>query len=245
VPTWNIYMGEGRETFLIDYTNPSSNQSQSMMVDASILDVDFNKKTYLIHFILKPNGSLVNSQGQLTYDTVLSISPSQQKYIYHAGETFISLQVQLHYDDGNPIDYPFDRYTGLNLKIITARSTTTLGFSIFMCLLMWALSLVMAIFGYQVLFHRRSVDVHACMLGITMLFALPALRSAQPGIPDVGCISDVLGFYWNMAIIALVSITMLACWIARWGPDEEKQPTHITTTDSKMTSVQHIERFDP
>lgn len=191
---------------------------------------------------------------------VFSISPSQRKHTYHVGDDFMSFQVLFHYDDGNLIDYPFDRYTGsfqmeanvivpagidsngtspssfsaesykaanlsqpinlscrleasltsfsfeptlnahkrtLNMQIRTARSTTTLGFSIFICLLMWALSLVMAMFGYQVLFHHRRVHVHDCMLGITMLFALPALRSAQPGIPDdFGCISDVLSFYW-------------------------------------------------
>lgn len=97
----------------------------------------------------------------------------------------------------------------LGLQIMTGRSTTTLGFSIFMCLLMWALSLVLAIYGYQVLFHRRPVHAHTCMLGITMLFALPALRSAQPGIPDVGCIADVLGFYWYVFFFFFFLLSIL------------------------------------
>jgi hypothetical protein len=84
----------------------------------------------------------------------------------------------------------------MSLKILTGRSTTTQGFSIFICILMWLLSLIMGMFGYQVVFRKRRADAHACMIGITTLFALPAVRSAQPGIPEVGCVSDILGFYW-------------------------------------------------
>lgn len=84
----------------------------------------------------------------------------------------------------------------ISLKILTGRSTTTQGFSIFICILMWLLSLVMGLFGFQVVFRKRRADAHACMIGITTLFALPAVRSAQPGIPDVGCVSDILGYYW-------------------------------------------------
>ncbi|CAO3622021.1 unnamed protein product [Mucor hiemalis] len=84
----------------------------------------------------------------------------------------------------------------ISLKILTGRSTATQGFSIFICILMWLLSLVMGMFGYQVVFKKRRADAHACMIGITTLFALPAVRSAQPGIPEMGCVSDILGFYW-------------------------------------------------
>ncbi|KAI8880927.1 hypothetical protein K501DRAFT_296163 [Backusella circina FSU 941] len=102
------------------------------------------------------------------------------------------------------------------LKIITGRSTTTMGFSVFTCILMWLLSILMGLFAYQVVFRKRRADAHACMIGITTLFALPAVRSAQPGIPQVGCVSDILGFYWNMAIIACSSIGIIMCWIIRW-----------------------------
>jgi ABC-type dipeptide/oligopeptide/nickel transport system permease component len=62
------------------------------------------------------------------------------------------------------------------LKIITGRSTTTMGFSIFTCILMWLLSILMGLFAYQVVFRKRRADAHACMIGITTLFALPAVR---------------------------------------------------------------------
>ncbi|KAF9370590.1 hypothetical protein CPB97_002633, partial [Podila verticillata] len=46
--------------------------------------------------------------------------------------------------------------------------------------------------------------------------ALPALRETQPGIPAIGCAADVLGFYWNMAIIAISSIMILMSSALRW-----------------------------
>ncbi|KAG0168513.1 hypothetical protein DFQ30_004647 [Apophysomyces sp. BC1015] len=104
----------------------------------------------------------------------------------------------------------------IGIKIVTRRSTTTWIFSIFVCLLMWALTLIMGLYGYQVGMKRRKVDAHACMIGLTMLFALPALRSTQPGVPQVGCTSDILGFYWNMAIIALATLGIILCWVVRW-----------------------------
>lgn len=64
----------------------------------------------------------------------------------------------------------------ISLKILTGRSTATQGYSIFICILMWLLSLVMGMFGYQVVFKKRRADAHACMIGITTLFALPAVR---------------------------------------------------------------------
>lgn len=53
-----------REMIMIDYKNPN-NQNYSLLVNASILDVDFAKKTYLLYFVLEPNAALINSQGQL------------------------------------------------------------------------------------------------------------------------------------------------------------------------------------
>jgi hypothetical protein len=56
---------------------------------------------------------------------------------------------------------------------------------------------------------------------IGLLFALPAMRNTQPEVPPIGVAVDVLGFFWNMSITALVgcsgvlmSATAVAatCW---------------------------------
>ncbi|KAG0003946.1 hypothetical protein BGZ79_010723 [Entomortierella chlamydospora] len=58
---------------------------------------------------------------------------------------------------------------------------------------MWALSFAIGIIAIQVIRKYRVTDERALTLGITTLFALPALREAQPGIPAIGCAADVLG----------------------------------------------------
>ncbi|ORX61315.1 hypothetical protein DM01DRAFT_1316000 [Hesseltinella vesiculosa] len=292
----------GRHNKLVwkKYTSVNENQiaeRQEALYDLKLMKPYFFSpvrsyhKKYLIHFVFEPSANMVNAHGQLLYNTTIGFS-SLKKFPYSAGDTMMPLQVEFNYDNGDPIDYPFDRYTGyfeidafanvwtnviiplsfrleasmtsfsftptftafeqhLGLQILTGRSNTTLGFSLFMCLLMWALSLVLAVFGYQVMFRHRPVHAHGCMIGVTMLFALPTLRSAQPGVPEnTGCIADVLGYYWNMAIIALETIAILGCWVARWSPNNEKakgthepSKTDSQTTLHKFGHLEHIEHF--
>jgi hypothetical protein len=42
-----------------------------------------------------------------------------------------------------------------------------------------------------------------------MLFALPAVRDTLPGTPTIGCTSDLVGFFWNMGLIATSAILLL------------------------------------
>ncbi|KAG0300132.1 hypothetical protein BGZ97_003376 [Linnemannia gamsii] len=104
----------------------------------------------------------------------------------------------------------------ISIEIFTRRSPTTIGFSLFIVLIMWMLSIAIGIIAIQVIRKYRVTDEHVLTLGITTLFALPALRETQPGIPSIGCAADVLGFYWNMAIIAISSIMILMASALRW-----------------------------
>ncbi|KAG0315513.1 hypothetical protein BGZ99_007417 [Dissophora globulifera] len=132
----------------------------------------------------------------------------------------------------------------ISIEIFTRRSPTTIGFSLFIVMIMWALSIAIGIIAIQVIRKYRVTDEHVLTLGITTLFALPALRETQPGIPAIGCAADVLGFYWyagegfefsilhvekpdtktlasapflrNMAIIAISSIMILMASALRW-----------------------------
>ncbi|KAF9928560.1 hypothetical protein FBU30_002298 [Linnemannia zychae] len=116
---------------------------------------------------------------------------------------------------------PQVRFEGDNLykiaiEIFTRCSPTTIGFSLFIISIMWLLSIVIGIIAIQVIRKYRVTDEHVLTLGIATLFALPALRETQPGIPSIGCAADVLGFYWNMAIIAISSIMILMASALRW-----------------------------
>ncbi|KAG0232430.1 hypothetical protein BGX31_005159 [Mortierella sp. GBA43] len=117
-----------------------------------------------------------------------------------------------------------DELYKISIEIYTRRSPTTIGFSLFIVLIMWLLSIAIGIIAIQVIQKHRISDEHVLTLGITTLFALPALRETQPGIPAIGCAADVLGFYWNMAIIAISSIMILMASALRWKePSIEKE----------------------
>ncbi|KAG2177174.1 hypothetical protein INT43_007831 [Umbelopsis isabellina] len=287
IPTWQIYTEESRQGTLVSYQEPND-RGESLYIQASLMDVDFTAKTYKIHFLLEPNGTLAGDNGVVSQNLTLSLY--SMKYIHFpAGESMEPVEIVFDYDFGNDVDYPFDQYSGyfeimaamtgnisatvpisfkleasvttysfnpsfrqfnyetdkIGLKIVAGRSTTTLGFSIFICILMWALSLVIALISYQVVLRGRRVDAHSTMLGITMLFALPALRSAQPGIPPVGCAADILGFYWNMAIIACSAVAITMCWAVRWRPEANDKMSIMSVEEARFDDTHYDDtRYD-
>ena len=46
-----------------------------------------------------------------------------------------------------------------------------------------------------------------------MLFALPNVRNTQPGNPPYGCTSDVVGFFWNILLVAVSGVSLLAVFV--------------------------------
>lgn len=64
---------------------------------------------------------------------------------------------------------PSDTYK-ISLQILTRRSPTTIGFSLFIVLIMWALSIAIGIIAIQVIRNHRISDEHILTLGITTLF---------------------------------------------------------------------------
>lgn len=82
----------------------------------------------------------------------------------------------------------------MNLKIKVIRSATTIFFSIFIILVMWALSLTLLILAVTLWMRKRKVEPPTMSVAAALLFALPSIRSTQPGIPSIGCTADAMGF---------------------------------------------------
>ncbi|KAG0244775.1 hypothetical protein BGW41_006333 [Actinomortierella wolfii] len=64
---------------------------------------------------------------------------------------------------------PTDTYK-IAMQITTNRSPTTIGFSVFIVVIMWALSISIGIITIQVVRKHRESDEHILTLGITTLF---------------------------------------------------------------------------
>ncbi|KAJ1499894.1 hypothetical protein HMI54_009334 [Coelomomyces lativittatus] len=120
------------------------------------------------------------------------------------------------------------------------RSGTTIGFSIFIMVLSWGLSLIMSFLTLQIVLKNRLVE--PAMLGppCTLLFALPTLRNAQPGIPEIGTTFDVVSYFWNIALVAMSSVFIILTFILRWQalppPPPTPPETLLTSTPPSPTS---------
>ncbi|KAG0038235.1 hypothetical protein BGZ82_000746 [Podila clonocystis] len=157
-----------------------------------------------------------------SYFEILANKDREQLHRIPVSLTFLGMLQTVEFVPVVHLD-PLDTYK-ISLEIFTRRSPTTIGFSLFIVMIMWALSIAIGLIAIQVIRKHRMTDEHILTLGIATLFALPALRETQPGIPAIGCAADVLGFYWNMAIIAISSIMILMASALRWKePSIEKE----------------------
>jgi hypothetical protein len=94
-----------------------------------------------------------------------------------------------------------------------SRTAATKFFSIFIVILMWALSASQLVLCIDHLFLRpREPLAPTVGFSIGLLFALPAVRNTQPEVPPIGVTVDVLGFFWNMSITALSACMFMAAF---------------------------------
>ncbi|RKP10851.1 hypothetical protein THASP1DRAFT_27390 [Thamnocephalis sphaerospora] len=131
----------------------------------------------------------------------------------------------------------YDAFTECTLYVRTRRTTTTIIFSLFVCLLMWLLTLSLSGLCTQMLMQGREVQPANMALGITLLFALPGLRNAQPGIPTVGVASDMLAYVWNILLITVYTVVIIAIYIIRW--DQPAKEDDMAEQENVVTQTQY------
>ncbi|KAJ6512340.1 hypothetical protein DFH09DRAFT_1374193 [Mycena vulgaris] len=116
---------------------------------------------------------------------------------------------------------PFDG-SGVLVHVVITRSPITQAFSLIVILVMWCLSSGIFIAAMSVYFRERKAELPLIALSTALLFALPNVRNSQPGIPAVaGTISDMVGFFWNLLLVATSAISLLANFIVKNGRGRE------------------------
>ncbi|KAI8898425.1 hypothetical protein BC833DRAFT_437059 [Globomyces pollinis-pini] len=101
-------------------------------------------------------------------------------------------------------------------SLIFRRSTNSKIFSVAIILIMWALSITALTLSVTLWFRDRKVEPPTIGFIGSLLFALPQLRNNLPGTPLVGCIADTLGFFFNMALIALSMLILMWNYINKY-----------------------------
>ena len=108
-----------------------------------------------------------------------------------------------------------DKDGGHFVQMTVSRAPATRFFSIFLIVMMWALTIgVLGLLVRVVLLGRYIQFPMFAFLG-ALLFAFPAVRNAQPNAPPIGVRSDYLSFFWCETLVALTLITLLGVWILR------------------------------
>ncbi|KAG2429514.1 hypothetical protein HXX76_010749 [Chlamydomonas incerta] len=138
------------------------------------------------------------------------------------------LTAELNFDVPNAYAYSFQETEsaangslllafGGSLVSYTVHVNRTLGVKIFVVLVfgaMWGLALFALVHALDAVVLRphatAAVGYDAPAYAAAMLFALPTVRQMLPGVPDMGAMVDICGFYWNMAILALVCCMFVA-----------------------------------
>ncbi|KAJ6550052.1 hypothetical protein B0H19DRAFT_1160295 [Mycena capillaripes] len=108
--------------------------------------------------------------------------------------------------------------SGVNIHIRVSRSPITKAFSVIIILVMWGLSGGIFIAAMSVWFREKKVEPPLIAISTALLFALPNVRNSQPGIPSVpGTTSDMVGFFWNLLLVAASAISLIVNYIIKNG----------------------------
>jgi hypothetical protein len=100
-------------------------------------------------------------------------------------------------------------------------------------------------------FRPREPSAPAIGFAIALLFALPAMRNTQPEVPPIGVAVDVLGFFWNMSIPALVSGEHTGMPARRQAPQRRAAPLDLlgcpstTSGPHRMHPPSHRRKVQP
>ncbi|KAJ7747717.1 hypothetical protein B0H16DRAFT_915395 [Mycena metata] len=88
-------------------------------------------------------------------------------------------------------------------------------FAVLMFIATWLVTLgVLIATAVVVVKNRQNERFDIVAASTALLFALPSLRSATPGIPDTPTVSDAVGYFWQIALLALSTFVLLchAIW---------------------------------
>jgi hypothetical protein len=101
---------------------------------------------------------------------------------------------------------------------------------------MWALSLLTFFLSLTPWIRHYKIEPPTLAIANTLLFALPALRDSQPGIPLIGCTADVVSFFWCEMLTALSSCLMLLNYVyfTHRPPVSKKEKAEVERMEAEV-----------
>ncbi|KAI9098338.1 hypothetical protein DFS34DRAFT_649922 [Phlyctochytrium arcticum] len=112
------------------------------------------------------------------------------------------------------------------------RALTTKVFVVILTVFMWILSLSVMAVALSVWFRGRKVEPPTIAVAVSMLFALPSIRNSQPLAPPIGSTVDVVGFFWNLVIVAVAASSLLINYITHTKAEFPQSKNNTPSTGS-------------
>jgi len=107
------------------------------------------------------------------------------------------------------------------IDVRTTRSLPVKFFALTIIVIMWVLSIMALLLALKVMKSGKLPEIGMLSWTAVMLFAFPAIRNAQPGVPPVGTASDFLSFFWTEIIVVVALVIIGSCWLKRYHPPTE------------------------
>ncbi|KAJ3303194.1 hypothetical protein HDV03_004103 [Kappamyces sp. JEL0829] len=116
-----------------------------------------------------------------------------------------------------------------------SRASISIFFAIFIGVLMWLLAGSAFILATSVWFRNRKVEPPTIAVIGALLFALPAMRNALPGQPQIGNVFDTAAFFWALLLVATSMVILLVNYIHTTRP--EPSTVHKTDTANNLSAT--------
>lgn len=171
----------------------------SLVINGDINDYPFDKYTSI--FLM--TGTVRNSTSNAFTPLSLVASANAPISAYTAKFPFVC-------DASAPRDA-----TLVFAQAVIKRAGTTKVFVVILTAFMWLLSLLMITLAVSVWLRGRKVEPPTLAVAVSMMFALPSIRNSQPLAPPIGVTVDVVGFFWNMVLVAIAASLLLTNYIVR------------------------------
>jgi hypothetical protein len=110
---------------------------------------------------------------------------------------------------------PVGSYRLMESSVVIGRAYNVIVVSVAVMIVMFLLSITIMMVVLQTAAAPESINLLPLSLCIALIFGLPALRNAQPGVPAVGAMGDYLSFIWAEFIVSASAIALGSIWIVR------------------------------
>lgn len=106
-------------------------------------------------------------------------------------------------------------FSGFDLVVRRARNVIVVSVGIMVLMISLAMSVLMMALRSAL---GEKMELVPLSLSVALLFGLPALRNAQPGVPPLGAFGDYVSFLWAEQIVAIAAVSLIWTWLVRHRP---------------------------